>query len=53
LTLLNPDFRDILCALSAERTEFLVIGSYAVAVYAKAREISTSGFGQALKTLAA
>jgi hypothetical protein len=35
--LLNPDFRDILCALSAERTEFLVIGSYAVAVYAKAR----------------
>jgi hypothetical protein len=35
--LLNPDFRDILCALSAEQAEFLVIGSYAVAVYGKAR----------------
>ena len=36
-TLLNPDFRDILCALHAEKVEFLVVGSYAVAAYARAR----------------
>jgi hypothetical protein len=35
--LLNPDFRDILSALHAEQVEFLVIGSYAVAVYGRAR----------------
>jgi hypothetical protein len=35
--LLNPDFRDILSALHAEQAEFLVIGSYAVAVYGRAR----------------
>jgi hypothetical protein len=35
--LLNPDFRDILCALHAENAEFLVVGSYAVAVHGRAR----------------
>jgi len=35
--LLNPDFRDILSAFHAEQVEFLVIGSYAVAVYGRAR----------------
>lgn len=35
--MLNPDFRDILFALHAEQAEFLVIGSYAVAVYGRAR----------------
>ena len=35
--MLNPDFRDILCALHAEKVEFLVVGSYAVAIYARAR----------------
>lgn len=35
--MLNPDFRDILCALHAENVEFLVVGSYAVAAHARAR----------------
>jgi hypothetical protein len=35
--LLNPDFRDILSALHAENVEFLVVGSYAVAVHGRAR----------------
>jgi hypothetical protein len=35
--LLNPEFRDMLCALHAEHAEFLVVGSYAVAAYAPAR----------------
>jgi hypothetical protein len=35
--LLNPDFRDILSALHAEHVEFLVVGSYAVAVHGRAR----------------
>lgn len=35
--MLNPDFRDILCALRDEHVEFLLIGSYAVAVYGRAR----------------
>ena len=35
--MLNPDFRDILFALHAEQVEFLVVGSYAVAVYGSAR----------------
>ena len=35
--LLNPEFRDMLCALHAERAEFLIVGSYAVAAYAPAR----------------
>lgn len=30
---LNPDFRDILSALSDERAEFLVVGAYAVAAH--------------------
>jgi hypothetical protein len=34
---LNPDFRDILSALHAENVEFLVVGSYAVAVHGRAR----------------
>lgn len=35
--MLNPDFRDILSALHAENVEFLVVGSYAVAVHGRAR----------------
>ena len=35
--MLNPDFRDILFALHAEQAEYLLIGSYAVAVYGRAR----------------
>jgi hypothetical protein len=35
--LLNPDFRDILSALRAENVEFLLVGSYAVAVHGRAR----------------
>jgi hypothetical protein len=35
--LLNPDFRDIISALHAERVEFLIVGSYAVAAHATAR----------------
>jgi predicted nucleotidyltransferase len=31
--LLNPDFRDMLSALSDERAEFLLVGAYALAVY--------------------
>ena len=30
---LNPNFRDILAALSGERAEFLVVGAYALAVH--------------------
>ena len=35
--MLNPDFRDIISALHAERVEFLIVGSYAVAAHATAR----------------
>lgn len=35
--MLNPEFRDILCALHAEKVEFLVVSSYAVSAYARAR----------------
>jgi hypothetical protein len=35
--LLNPDFRDMLSALLAERVEFLIVGSYAVAAHGSAR----------------
>jgi hypothetical protein len=35
--LLNPDFRDMLSALLAEKVEFLIVGSYAVAAYGTAR----------------
>src|SRR4249920_1497950 len=31
--LLNPDFRDLLSALSAEKAEFLVVGAYALALH--------------------
>jgi hypothetical protein len=31
--LLNPDFRDMLSALSAEQAEYLLVGAYAVAVH--------------------
>ena len=31
--MLNPDFRDMLSALSAERAEYLLVGAYAVAVH--------------------
>jgi hypothetical protein len=34
---LNPDFIDMLSALSAEGAEFLVIGAHAVAVHARPR----------------
>jgi hypothetical protein len=37
LTLLNSDFRDILCSLLDESVEFLLVGSYAVAVHGRAR----------------
>lgn len=30
---MNPDFRDMLSALSAEGVEYLVVGAYAVAVH--------------------
>jgi hypothetical protein len=30
---LNPDFRDMLSALSAERVDFLLIGAFALSVY--------------------
>ena len=30
---MNPDFRDMLSALSAERAEFLVVGAYALAAH--------------------
>ena len=30
---MNPDFRDMLSALSAEGAEFLVVGAYAMAVH--------------------
>jgi hypothetical protein len=33
VSLLNPDFRDMLLALSAEGAEFLVVGAYAVAAH--------------------
>ena len=33
MSLLNPDFRDMLLALSAEGAEFLVVGAYAVAAH--------------------
>jgi hypothetical protein len=32
-TVLNPDFRDMLFALSGERVEFLLVGAYAMAVH--------------------
>ncbi len=31
--MLNPDFRDMLSALNAEHVEFLLVGSYALAVH--------------------
>ncbi|MBX6331756.1 MAG: hypothetical protein IRY91_07910 [Gemmatimonadaceae bacterium] len=31
--MLNPDFRDMLCAFNAERVEYLVVGAYAMAAY--------------------
>jgi type IV secretory pathway protease TraF len=31
--MLNPDFRDMLAALSAENVEFLVVGAYAVSAH--------------------
>jgi hypothetical protein len=34
---LNPDFRDLICALRDEQVEFLVVGSYAVAAHGCAR----------------
>ena len=37
LDLLNPDFRDMLRALSEERVEFLVVGAYAVAFHGHPR----------------
>ncbi len=30
---LNPDFRDLFAALSAEEVEFLLVGGYAVMIY--------------------
>lgn len=31
--MLNPDFKDMLCALNDEDVEYLVVGAYAMAVY--------------------
>lgn len=31
--MLNPHFRDMLCAFNAERVEYLVVGAYAMASY--------------------
>jgi hypothetical protein len=33
MTLLNPDYRDILSALSAEKVEYLLVGAYALAAH--------------------
>jgi hypothetical protein len=33
VSMLNPDFRDILSALNAERAEYLLVGAYAVAAH--------------------
>src|SRR5687768_14396921 len=35
--MLNPDFRDMLFALSAEKVEFLVVGAYALAAHGHPR----------------
>jgi hypothetical protein len=35
--LLNPDFRDMLCALSEEGAEFLIVGAYALAAHGHPR----------------
>jgi hypothetical protein len=35
--LLNPDFRDMLLALRDEDVEYLLVGSYALAAYGRAR----------------
>ena len=34
---LSPDFRDLLCELSAARARFLIVGGYAVAVHGRPR----------------
>ena len=34
---MNPDFRDILSALSAEGAEFLIVGAYALAAHGMPR----------------
>jgi hypothetical protein len=31
--MLNPDYKDMLSALSEEKAEFLIVGAYALAVY--------------------
>jgi hypothetical protein len=35
--MLNPDYRDILSAFSAERVEFLLVGAYALAAHGSPR----------------
>lgn len=34
---LNPDYRDMICALNDAKVEYLLVGAYAVAVHAVAR----------------
>lgn len=34
---LSPDFRDLLCALSAAEARFLIVGGYAVAAHGRPR----------------
>ena len=34
---MNPDFRDLLCALNAAEARFLVVGAYAVGVHGHPR----------------
>ena len=34
---MNPDFKDLLLALNAEKAKFLLIGAYAVAYYSEPR----------------
>jgi len=36
-SMLNPDYRDMLSALSAEGVEYLVVGAYALAAHALPR----------------
>ncbi len=31
--MLNPDYKDMLVALCEEKTDFLIVGAYALAVY--------------------
>ena len=50
--LLNPDFRDMLSALCAEKAEFLIVGAYALAAYGHPRAKKVMGRPQDLADVA-